>query len=102
MIVRIVKMVFKPDAVEPFKLFFDQIKTKVASYRGCQHMILMQGKQDKHILFTYSIWDDEDALNRYRDSETFTHIWTETKKGFAEKAEAWTLDQSFDSMNDLI
>ena len=65
-------------------------------------MMLLQGKQDDHILFTYSIWDDEESLERYRKSETFTHIWKETKKGFAKKAEAWTLNKAFDSLNDLI
>ncbi|MBL7795100.1 MAG: antibiotic biosynthesis monooxygenase, partial [Saprospiraceae bacterium] len=38
-----------------------------------------------------SIWDDEAALERYRESELFQATWERTKALFAEKAEAWSV-----------
>ena len=95
-------MEFKPEAVDPFKILFDQIKSKVASYKGCQQLSLLQVINDSNIIFTYSVWDDEEALERYRSSETFTHIWAETQKGFSKRAEAWTMNKLFDSTSDII
>jgi heme-degrading monooxygenase HmoA len=48
------------------------------------------------MLFTLSIWDDETALEAYRQSELFQTTWAKTKVLFAEKAEAWSVEM----MND--
>jgi heme-degrading monooxygenase HmoA len=45
---------------------------------------------------TYSIWDSEEALNNYRDSELFGELWPKIKPWFAAKAEAWSVKTHFD------
>lgn len=92
MIKRIVKMTFRPDGVEPFvQEVFEQSKTQIRAFPGCRHMELVQHVGNTNILFTLSIWDDEEALERYRKSELFQGTWVKTKALFAEKAEAWSV-----------
>jgi heme-degrading monooxygenase HmoA len=43
------------------------------------------------VLFTFSIWDSEAALENYRQSDLFRDTWAKTKALFAEKAEAWSM-----------
>lgn len=93
MLVRIVKMKFKPDAVEAFQDLFQNNKEKIRQFEGCQHLELYQELNDKTIFFTYSFWASESDLNSYRHSALFTEVWKATKAGFSEKAEAWSLNQ---------
>ena len=91
MIKRIVKMSFRPEAVPTFVgEVFEQSKHRIRAFPGCRHMELLQHASQPNILFTLSIWDDEAALERYRQSELFQNTWANTKALFAEKAEAWS------------
>ena len=93
MIKRIVKMTFREEAVQSFVAdVFEQSKVHIRAFEGCRHMELLQHKSRPNILFTLSIWEDEDALNAYRASALFADTWAKTKALFAEKAEAWTLE----------
>ena len=92
MITRIVKMNFRPEEVENFLLIFHQSKDKIRHMPGCQHLELWNSQSDTTIYYTYSIWDSEDDLNNYRDSELFQSVWPATKALFASKAEASTLN----------
>jgi quinol monooxygenase YgiN len=92
MITRIVKMNFRPEEVENFLYIFHQSKDKIRHMPGCQHLELWNSQSDASIYYTYSIWDSEDDLNNYRDSELFQSVWPATKALFASKAEASTLN----------
>ena len=87
-LIRIVKMTFREDAVDTFRRIFDERKEKIAGFPGCSRLELLN---DKNIFFTYSIWEDEAALEQYRTSELFQSTWSLTKKLFAVKAEAWSV-----------
>ncbi|GAB5558255.1 MAG: antibiotic biosynthesis monooxygenase [Schleiferiaceae bacterium] len=91
--IRIVKMEFDPAKVEDFKKLFDGVKEKIRAFEGCQYLELLQQTQGGNIFFTYSVWEDEKYLENYRSSELFATVWAETKKGFAGKPEAWSVDQ---------
>ncbi len=88
MIRRLVKMTFQPDQVETFLEIFEESKHKIRSMPGCLHLELWR---NDNIFFTYSIWEDERALNHYRFSDVFKTVWAKTKMLFAEKAQAWSL-----------
>jgi quinol monooxygenase YgiN len=90
MINRIVKMTFQPENVEEFLAYFDTIKHQINTFEGCKGVRMLRDIKQPNILFTYSIWESEEALNRYRDSELFAQVWPNTKKYFQEKAEAWS------------
>ncbi|MBK8557041.1 MAG: antibiotic biosynthesis monooxygenase [Lewinellaceae bacterium] len=93
MIKRIVKMRFREDAVQTFiGEVFEESKDAIRAFPGCQHMELLQHTQSNTTLFTLSIWDDEAALDRYRNSPLFKQTWARTKALFEDRAEAWSVE----------
>lgn len=90
MIVRIVRMQFKPEAVQEFLDLFEERKKLIRASAGCQHLELWQDAHDSSIFYTYSLWETEDSLNHYRFSELFKDTWSKTKPHFAVKAQAWS------------
>lgn len=90
--IRIVKMVFKPECVENFIANFNQNKEKIRTFEGVKHLELLQDKNIKNCFFTYSIWESENHLEMYRNSELFNGIWKVTKPMFSEKPSAWSVD----------
>lgn len=91
MLIRIVKMTFRENAIEEFQALFDQYKNDIAGQPGCTHLDLLQDIKVPSIFMTYSHWESEEALNAYRSSETFGVVWPATKKLFGAKPEAWSV-----------
>lgn len=96
MITRIVKLTFETEKISDFLAYFDTINTRVSSFPNCFGMRLMQDIHNPNIVFTYSNWSSEVALNAYRDSELFQGVWSTIKPWFGAKAEAWTVDLYFE------
>ena len=92
MITRIVKLHFQEEKVDDFLDLFDQVVTKVNAFPGCQKMHMLRDINNQSIFITHSLWDSEEDLNKYRDSELFQSIWPTIKPWFAEKPQAWSLD----------
>jgi heme-degrading monooxygenase HmoA len=86
-------MTFKPENLEEFLTMFEEVKYKIRNFEGCQHLELMQGYEDKHVLSTYSIWQTNEALNNYRHSELFKQTWAKTKVFFDAKPIAFSLKE---------
>ncbi len=93
MFVRIVKMSFHEDKISNFLENFEVIKQKIRNASGNRLLELYQDKTDPCIFFTYSYWETEQDLENYRNSELFFEIWTDTKKLFNKKPEAWSVDK---------
>jgi len=93
MIVRIVKMSFHEDKISNFLENFEAIKEKIRNVPGNRLLELYQDKNDQTIFFTYSYWETEQDIENYRNSELFFEIWTDTKKLFNNKPEAWSVDK---------
>jgi len=91
MIKRIVRMTFKPAELAGFFAMFERKKKAIRNFDGCHYLEVFQDKAQSNIVFTYSFWTDEAALNKYRHSELFKATWAETKAKFAEKPLAHTL-----------
>lgn len=89
MLKRIVKMTFQEDKIEDFLQVFNESKQRIRHFPGCRHLELWRTGT---IFFTYSMWEDEAALNHYRYSELFKTTWAKTKVLFADKPEAWSLE----------
>ncbi|OOG75247.1 putative quinol monooxygenase [Algoriphagus sp. A40] len=90
MLVRIVRMTFRPDEVEAFLENFEANKNLIRNFPGCSHLELWQDHSEKNIFTTYSHWENEEALNQYRDSELFKSVWSFTKALFSEKPIAFS------------
>lgn len=92
-IIRIVKMIFKENKIEAFQRLFAERKERIRHFAGCKHLELWQDEKEKSIIFTYSIWENEEYLDHYRFSSFFKETWSITKALFYDKPEAWTLNQ---------
>ena len=91
MIKRIVKLTFRKNEIEAFEKIFEESKNKIKAREGCLHVELLQSADSPNIFFTFSLWENEKALDNYRHSELFITTWAKTKVLFSEKATAWTV-----------
>jgi heme-degrading monooxygenase HmoA len=93
MFVRIVKMRFHEDKIEAFLNNFEEVKHHIRNFEGNRFLELYQDKNDKRIFFTYSYWENEAALEMYRNSILFNEVWSYTKTLFSDKPEAWSVTE---------
>lgn len=91
--IRIVKMTFQPDRVDDFLGIFHEIQGTIAAFDGCEKVSLLRANDKENVFFTYSIWRSPDDLEAYRNSTFFKETWNRTKINFAEKAEAWSVEE---------
>lgn len=91
MLYRVVHMVFKEDKIDDFiKLFYNK-QALIEANEGCKKVWLMTDSRNKYAMATWSLWESEDHLNKYRHSEMFEDTWKTVKPMFAEKAKAYSL-----------
>ncbi|HUH75487.1 MAG TPA: antibiotic biosynthesis monooxygenase family protein [Chitinophagales bacterium] len=93
MIIRIVKLQFKEEEVEAFMAYFESICHQIRNFEGCQKLELLQQANQPNVIFTYSYWESEDALENYRVSELFQTFWGVAKAKFSGRPEAWSLNK---------
>ena len=91
MLIRIVRMTFKEEEVDNFLLMFNDKKSFIRHFPGCIHLELQRDFNDPCVFATYSLWNSEEDLNNYRNSELFAQVWAETKAKFADKPVAFSL-----------
>ena len=95
MLTRVVKLTFQEAHLADFYSHFETVKHEVSNFPGCYGMKLLSVIDAPNVIFTYSQWENEAALNNYRDSELFAAIWPQIKPWFAQRAEAWSLNENF-------
>lgn len=93
MFVRIVKMSFDPKYVSEFLDLFHSKKTQIRNNPGCSLLELYRDKNNPNVFFTYSYWQAEEDLEKYRNSALFKEVWAQTKKYFKDKPLAWSVDK---------
>ena len=93
MLVRIVKLRFRENEVSNFLAHFETVKNTIRNFPGCQFLELYRDQTEPTIFFTYSYWENVQALDNYRHSDIFKGIWAATKPKFAAKPEAWSVDK---------
>lgn len=92
MITRIVKLTFIPEKVPDFLKIFNASKNQIRNFEGCKYLALYHDIDKPNTFFTYSIWEGPEFLEKYRHSELFKSTWAQTKVLFAEKPDAWSLE----------
>jgi quinol monooxygenase YgiN len=90
MLIRIVRMTFQPEEIQPFLDHFEEIKSQIRHFPGCLHLKLLRDPHEENVYSTYSHWESEDDLNKYRKSELFGKVWPLTKSRFAENPVAYS------------
>jgi quinol monooxygenase YgiN len=93
MIRRIVKMTFREGTEETFLAVFEANKEKIRAFEGCKHLELWRQLNGDAVFMTYSIWESEAHLDKYRYSSLFRETWEQTKILFEKPAEALSLEQ---------
>ena len=89
---RLVKLCLQTERVSEFLSLFEVWAPAIRSQPGCRSMCLQVDVHNPALYFTISEWDNEDALNAYRNSSTFAQVWPATKRLFAAPAQAWSLE----------
>lgn len=90
MITRIVQLTFQEHLVDEFLKTFEENGPKIRAFDGCHGVDLVQDMYRPYVFFTLSKWDNEEALNAYRNSELFKSTWKNTKALFSLPAHAWS------------
>lgn len=93
MINRIVRMSFDPDRTTDFLRLFQKTQPLIAGFEGCKGVRLLKDIHSGQVFFTYSLWESEAALEKYRHSELFETTWAQTKQWFNERPIAWSLEE---------
>ena len=91
MLFRIVRMTFNPQKVSDFKSLFKKVQPKIQNFPGCQHVELCKDATESNVFYTFSKWDNEQALEAYRTSRLFEDTWMKTKALFEGKPMAYSL-----------
>lgn len=91
MLIRIVKLTFKQENISSFEAIFEETKEKIINFKGCAHLELYQDMKNPAVFFTYSHWENEAALEAYRDSDFFKKVWSKTRMLFQDKPQAWSV-----------
>lgn len=89
-LIRIVRMTFRPDAVDPFLEYFDRAAPQIRAFDGCEHLELWADTRFPNCCTTCSHWTGDDALEAYRQSDLFRSTWDAVKPLFAARPEAWS------------
>ncbi len=95
MITRIVKLTFTPEKIQDFIEIFNSSKNQIRNFEGCKHLALYHDINNTNVYFTYSIWEDPEYLEKYRNSELFKTTWAQTKVLFADKPDAWSIENDY-------
>ncbi len=93
MITRVVKLTFRPGTEPEFQAIVNATAPVIRTFAGCIQMNAYADVVQSNVYFTISTWENEEALNNYRNSDFFIEVWGRTKALFANKAEAWSLSQ---------
>lgn len=96
MITRIVRMEFQPEKIEDFLAVFRASMSQIRNFPGVHHLELHRDANAPHVFYTYSIWEDEAALEAYRRSDLFKGVWAKTKVLFAGKPLAYSLQKEIE------
>jgi heme-degrading monooxygenase HmoA len=87
-------MTFRPEKAGDFINAFEARKELIAGFEGCSGVELLREINQPNIFFTYSKWQNEAALEKYRQSELFQSTWDEVKQLFSGKPEAWSVEKA--------
>ncbi|NME70494.1 putative quinol monooxygenase [Flammeovirga aprica] len=91
MLHRFVRMSFKQECVEEFENLFLEVKGTIEKFEGCKSVELLQDATAKNQFMTFSIWENEKALDNYRQSAFFQSTWKKTKTLFNDKPKAFSM-----------
>ena len=88
MIVRLVRLKFKPEHIEEFLAFYEQSRETIRHQQGCLTLSMLRETNDEAAFCTWSTWRSGRDLQQYRRSEFFRDFWPRVRAMLREPAEA--------------
>jgi quinol monooxygenase YgiN len=88
-------MHFAPETSARFLDIFEEMRTHIRSFEGCQGLELYREIDDAHSFATYSFWDSVAHLNAYRESAVFQATWAKVKPLMRSKPSAVSYERIF-------
>lgn len=89
MIARIVHLYIDKKNKEDFLKMFESRKDMIRNFEGCSYLnLLLVEHEDCSQFSTFSHWESEEHLNKYRSSNVFGQVWPRTKKWMVKKPKA--------------
>ena len=86
----------REDEVYTCRTYLAAVCETIRGQKGCHLWEAWQDIDIPAIFFTYSLWDSEVYLDKYRDSAFFLQFWKTVKQWFGAKAEVWSFDKIVD------
>jgi quinol monooxygenase YgiN len=74
-LVRLVHVTVRPDAVAPFLDRFNESAPKIRAFPGCRRLELWRDPDAPTAFTALSHWKDLHALDAFRESELFASTW---------------------------
>jgi len=91
MIYRYVRLRFDESSEDEFREIFKVSQPKIMSFPGCHSVELWKGGPGEFA--TFSLWDSEDDLNHYRESDLFKATWAKVKLMFNDRPFAQSYEE---------
>jgi quinol monooxygenase YgiN len=88
---RLVKLTIREDSIDDFLEAFTTVSEEIKAQDGCLGLQLLEDFRQPGDFFTISEWQDAQALEKYRQSDTFRSVWPKVKRMFGDRALAWSL-----------
>jgi quinol monooxygenase YgiN len=95
MILRVVKMVVDQNKIDVFNHFMSNVKMEKIKLEGCVHYDHFGDKQYQNVFYSYTIWESERYLNKYRKSELFREVSSTLRSLCLTEPTAWTVENVF-------
>jgi heme-degrading monooxygenase HmoA len=84
-------MEFQHAHTEDFLEHFSGVAPLIRAFPGVRRLELHRDATQPNVFYTYSIWDGENDLAAYRDSDLFKGAWRQAKSWFSEKPRAFSM-----------
>ena len=94
MIKRVVRLTLKDDAsINAFQEIYRSRNPFTKGVKGCREVKVLKDVDHDDVYYTFSIWDSNEDLEAYRQSNYFAETWPMVKAQLAKRAEAFSMTE---------
>ena len=95
MIKRVVRLTVKDAAAkEAFQEIYRSRNPYKNGVKGCQDVKVMKDVNEDNVYYTVSLWDRNEDLEAYRQSDYFAETWPMVKAQLSKRAEAFSMTET--------
>lgn len=79
-----------------FKQTLKDYQKALKEQKGCMHLDMFSDKKEKDIFYSYTIWDNDTNLKKYRKSALYKELSGKILPLCDKEPKAWTVDEAFE------